>query len=98
MAVKFFGQYLVEKGIVTRDALVQAIELQENRNLKLGEMTVAMGCCSQADIDRAHQHQLTKDMKLGDLLVELGILTLNQLKDVLVRQKNSHLYIGEALF
>jgi len=97
MAVKFFGQYLVEKGIVTRDALLQAIELQEQKNLKLGEMAIVMGCCTQADIDRAHQYQFTKDMKLGDLLVESGILTATQLSEVLVRQKNNHLYIGEAL-
>jgi CheY-specific phosphatase CheX len=29
--------------------------------------------------------------------VELGILTLNQLKDIVTRQQNTHLYIGEAL-
>ena len=36
-------------------------------------------------------------MKLGDLLVEMGFLTLTQLDDVITRQKNTHLYIGEAL-
>ncbi len=97
MAVKFFGQYLVEKGIVSRDVLLKAIDLQERKNLKLGEMAVAMGCVTQADIERAHNAQLSKDMKLGDLLVEMGILTLNQLNDIITRQKNTHLYIGEAL-
>ena len=97
MAVKFFGQFLVEKGVVSRDKLLKAIELQERKNLKLGEMAIAMGYCAQSDIDRAHQYQFSKDMKLGDILIELGILTLNQLNDVLVRQKNNHLYIGEAL-
>lgn len=97
MAVKFFGQFLVEKGIVSTDALLKAIELQEQKNLKLGEMAVSMGYITQADIDRAHNAQFSKDMKLGDLLVEMGILTLNQLNEVITRQKNTHLYIGEAL-
>jgi len=97
MAVKFFGQFLVEQGIVSRDNLLKAIELQERKNLKLGEMALSMGYCTHEDIDRAHLYQLTKDMKLGDILVELGILTLNQLNEVLVRQKNDHLFIGEAL-
>jgi len=97
MAVKFFGQYLVEKGIVSRDVLLKAIDLQERKNLKFGEMAVSMGCVTQADIDRAHNAQLSKDMKLGDLLVEMGILTLNQMNDIVTRQKNTHLYIGEAL-
>ncbi len=97
MAVKFFGQFLVEKGLVNRESLLQAIELQEQKNLKLGEMALSMGYVTQADIERAHNAQMSKDIKLGDMLVEMGILTLNQLNEVITRQKNTHLYIGEAL-
>lgn len=97
MAVKFFGQFLVEQGAVTSEALLHAIELQERTNLKLGEMAVAMGYITADDIERAHAAQLSKDMKLGDLLVDLGILTAAQLQEVIDRQKATHLYIGEAL-
>jgi CheY-specific phosphatase CheX/mannitol/fructose-specific phosphotransferase system IIA component len=97
MAVKFFGQFLVERGIVSREALLKAIELQEEKNLKLGEMAVAMGFVSPAEIERAHRAQFSRDIRLGDLLVEMGILTQKQLHEVMTRQKNSHLYIGEAL-
>ena len=97
MAVKFFGQFLVEKNIVTRDALLRAIDLQDQKNLKLGEMAVSMGYITQPDIVRAHYAQMTKDLKLGDLLIEMGLLTLNQLNDTITHQKNTHLYIGEAL-
>ncbi|NTW88764.1 MAG: chemotaxis protein CheX, partial [Desulfobulbaceae bacterium] len=41
MAVKFFGQFLIEQGVVTSDALLNAINLQDKNNLKLGEMAVA---------------------------------------------------------
>jgi CheY-specific phosphatase CheX len=97
MAVKFFGQFLVEHGIVTGDALLNAIHLQDNNNLKLGEMAEAMGLITPADIQRAHNAQMSRDMKLGDLLVEMGYLTIVQLNDIITRQKNTHLYIGEAL-
>lgn len=97
MAVKFFGQFLVEQGVVTSEALLNAINLQDKINLKLGEMAVEMGLISAADIQRAHNAQMSKDMKLGDLLVEMGFLTIAQLNDVITRQKNTHLYIGEAL-
>ncbi len=97
MAVKFFGQFLIEQGAVTSESLLHAIELQERTNLKLGEMAVAMGYITAADIERAHGAQLSKDMKLGDLLVELGILSADQLQEVIARQKATHLYIGEAL-
>jgi len=97
MAVKFFGQFLVEHDAVTGESLLHAIELQERTNLKLGEMAVALGYITQQDIEAAHAAQLSKDMKLGDLLVELGFLSANQLEEVISRQKATHLYIGEAL-
>ena len=97
MAVKFFGQFLVEQGIVTNEALLNAINLQDKNNLKLGEMAVSMGLITPEDIQRAHNAQMSKDMRLGDLLVEMGFLTLDQVNDVATRQKNTHLYIGEAL-
>ncbi len=97
MAVKFFGQYLVEQGTITMDGLRNAVELQEKRNLKLGELAMEMGLISVADIQLAHNEQMTRDVKLGDLLVDRGLLSPAQLNDLLVRQKNNHLYIGEAL-
>jgi len=97
MAVKFFGQFLVEQDAVTGESLLHAIELQERTNLKLGEMAVAMGFITQQDIETAHSAQLSKDMKLGDLLVDLGFLSPLQLDEVISHQKATHLYIGEAL-
>ncbi len=97
MAVKFFGQFLVERNLVSREALLQAIALQDEKNLKFGEMAVSMGYVTQADIERAHNAQMSKDLKLGDMLVEMGVLTLEQMNEVFTRQKSTHLYIGEAL-
>lgn len=97
MAVKFFGQFLVENNLVSREALLKAIDLQEQNNLKFGEMALSMGYVTQAEIERAHNAQMSKDLKLGDLLIEMGIMTVDQLNDVITRQKNTHLYIGEAL-
>lgn len=97
MAVKFFGQYLVEKGVVSTDLLLKAIALQESTNLKFGEMAKAMGFVSEADITRVHDAQRTEDLQFGDMCVKLGILTAAQIQEILTKQKNSHLYIGEAL-
>jgi CheY-specific phosphatase CheX len=97
MAVKFFGQFLVEKGAVTRLALLQAIDLQEKTNLKFGEMVLEMGLMTTADIARVHLAQRSEDLHFGDMTVKLGILTEDQVEQVLTRQRNNHLYIGEAL-
>lgn len=97
MAVKFFGQFLVEKGAVTRMALLQAIDLQEKTNLRFGEMVIEMGLMTTTDLARIHQAQRREDLHFGDMAVKMGIITDDQVQQVLTRQRNNHLYIGEAL-
>lgn len=97
MAVKFFGQFLVENGVVSREILLQAIELQESVNLSFGATCLAMGILTDADIERIHNAQRIEDLRFGDMAVKLGLLSNDQMMQVLARQKNSHLYIGEAL-
>lgn len=97
MAVKFFGQYLIEQGVITHSALLEAIKLQDATNRKIGEVVAEMGLMSQADIARVHQAQRNEDVRFGDKAVEMGFLSEEQLQQALTRQRNSHLYIGEAL-
>lgn len=97
MAVKFFGQFLLEKGAVTREALLKAVELQESVNLKFGETAMAMKLLTEKDIRRIHDAQRSEDLMLGDMAVKLGILTREQISQVLDHQQKSHLRIGEAL-
>lgn len=97
MAVKFFGQFLVEKGVVSRDVLLQAVELQESVNLSFGATALSMGFLREADIERVHNAQRNEDLRFGDMAVKLGIMTAEQMQHVLTKQKNAHLYIGEAL-
>lgn len=97
MAVKFFGQFLVEQGIVSRGVLLQAVELQESVNLSFGATALSMGFLNEADIERVHNAQRNEDLRFGDMAVKLGIMTTEQMQQVLTKQKNAHLYIGEAL-
>lgn len=97
MAVKFFGQFLVEAGAVTREALLAAVELQERHNLRFGEVAVAMGFATKAEIERAHLAQRHEDLQLGHILVRQGVMTEAQMDQVVTRQRNSHLFVGEAL-
>jgi hypothetical protein len=97
MAVKFFGQFLIEKGLILSDALLKAIALQDSTNVKFGEMAKSMGFITDADIERVRNAQRKEDLQFGELSVKMGILTLGKLKEILTKQKNSHLCIGEAL-
>jgi CheY-specific phosphatase CheX len=98
MAVKFFGQYLVERGLVSREILLKALELQESVNLRFGEMALTMGFIGQNDVEAIHRAQWKDDLPFGEMAVKLGILTQDQKEQVLIKQRNNHLYIGEAIF
>jgi CheY-specific phosphatase CheX len=83
--------------VVSREILLQAIELQESVNLSFGATSLAMGILTEADIERVNNAQRNEDLRFGDMAVKLGLLTSDQMMQVLARQKNTHLYIGEAL-
>ena len=97
MAVKFFGQFLVETGVVSREDLLKAIDLQEASNLKFGEIAALLGILSDEDIEKIHNAQRTDDLRFGDIALKLGLINREQMQEILTRQKNGHLYIGEAL-
>ena len=97
MAVKFFGQFLVETGVVSREDLLKAIDLQEASNLKFGEIAALLGILSDEDIEKIHNAQRTDDLRFGDIALKLGLINREQMQEILTRQKNGHIYIGEAL-
>lgn len=97
MAVKFFGQFLVEQGIISRDILVKAIALQESRNKSIGDIVQELGFMKEAEVVKVNQAQRTVDLRFGDLAVKMGLLTDEQMKKALARQAESHMYIGNAI-
>ena len=97
MSVKFFGQYILEKNIITPQQLIEAVEYQESKNLKFGEYALLRGYLTEKDIERIQNEQKRVDMRFGELAVKLNILTSAQIQEILTRQKNDHIFIGEAL-
>ncbi len=97
MTPKFFGQYLLEKDILTKDQLIEAINYQKSKILKLGEIAIQRGFLSEKQVAKIHNEQKRTDMRFGDLAVDLKLLTLEQLEEMITIQKNNHIYLGEAI-
>ncbi len=97
MAVKFFGQFLVEKGLISREQLLVALDLQKTTNLKFGEMALKMGLLTDDQIIRVHNAQHSEDQRFGDIAVRIGLLTEAQVQEVLGRQQDTYIYLGAAL-
>jgi CheY-specific phosphatase CheX len=97
MGVKFFGQFLLERGAITREQLLAATELQNERNRPLGAIAVEKGYLSAEQAARINTEQQTTDRRFGELALELGLMTAVQMDEVLRVQRDSRIRIGEAM-
>ncbi len=97
MASRFFGQFLVARGMISPEALAKAVSLQESTNLSFGQTAITLGLLTLDQISRISHAQRTVDMMYGELAVKMGFMTSAQATQVLTEQRHKRIYIGEAL-
>jgi len=97
MGVKFIGQFLLERGVITREQLLLATQLQEARNRPLGAYAVERGYLSLDQAEHINREQQVTDQRFGELAARLGLMNESQISDVLAMQKVNRIRIGEAL-
>jgi hypothetical protein len=91
----FFGQYLLSKGIIDRDALIDAIELQRKTNLSLSEIALRCGYVDSRQNDSILTLYRTTDIGIEDLCAKY--LSAEQLEDLVTIQRSDWIRIGAAL-
>jgi hypothetical protein len=94
---QFFGEFLLQKGIVTRLQLDEGLRLQQERNRPLGLMAIDFGLLSTEQVVRILEEQLISDEPFGQVAVRLGLLSEESLRMLLSQQAEEHLLIGQAL-
>jgi CheY-specific phosphatase CheX len=97
MGAMFFGQYLLSKGIISRAALIDAIELQRRSNLSLTELAVRKGFLSQRQHEAIQARYRTSDVDLETLCLESGLINREQLDELIGIQRSDWIRIGAAL-
>jgi DNA-binding response OmpR family regulator len=92
-----FGQYLVEKGVITPEQHETALQIQ-NKNRLLGEIAVEMNYLSRDDvlqiIDYMERHP---NVQFGEAAVSLGLINANQLRYLLDIRTRRKVMIGDIL-
>ena len=76
--------------------LLEALELQDYRNLKFGTLAVRSGYLTEDQVEQINEHQRQVDKPFGDLAVEMNLMTAAQVEEVLTFQKNNYLFLGDA--
>lgn len=97
MAAKFFGQFLLEAGLIDKDQLLEALQVQRDSNPMLGELAQARGWLTAAQAARINERQRAEDKRFGDIAGEMGLLTAGQVDQLLDEQKSRRKLFGEIL-
>ncbi|WP_372369136.1 chemotaxis protein CheX [Candidatus Uabimicrobium sp. HlEnr_7] len=97
MSVKFFGQFLLERGRILKEELMDALDFQKSVNVKLGTLALDAGYLKAEQIEGIHGVQQRTDKMFGEIALEQSLLSPEQLEELLVIQKNERITLGEAL-
>ncbi len=97
MVAKFFGQWLLEKGAISREDLLAALDLQKRNNLSLGQLAVECDYLTPAQAQSINMEQQRKDRRFGEIATERGLLSDEQVDELLAAQKKRKVFLGQAL-
>jgi hypothetical protein len=97
MTACFFGRYLLDKSLVTEGQLSEALALQMDNNLCIGDMAVAADLLTTQQVAKLNDCQRQCDILIGDLAVQEGLLSTADLERLTSQQHYNNISIGEAL-
>ncbi|SCP95118.1 chemotaxis protein CheX [Anaerobium acetethylicum] len=97
MYTQFFGNYLLSKGLVTSEQMVEAIRYTKTVHLKLGMLAIHAGYMTSGEVEQVHILQTRISKPFGELAVAEGFLTPEQVTELLSAQKPGFLLLGQAL-
>jgi len=97
MVSKFFGQYLIDLGVISGYDLVRVLKLQEKYNLPFGGILIKMGMMTAEQTTEIYAAQKYDDLSFGELAVKNGFLTVEQLNRALKAKEEMHMRLGQAL-
>lgn len=97
MYTQFFGNFLLSRGVVTSEQLIEAIQEQSSTHLKLGTLAIHAGFMTASEADNIIIMQTHQDKRFGELAIEGGYLTEEQVNTLLKMQKPDYLLLGQSL-
>lgn len=97
MHTQFFGNFLLNKGTITPEQLIEALKVQSTAHQKLGTLAIHSGYMSAIEVEDVFITQTHYDKRFGELAVELGYLTQEQVDELLTIQLPNYMLLGQIL-
>lgn len=97
MYTQFFGNFLLSRGVVTSEQLINAIKEESTTHIKLGTLAIHAGYMTASEADNIIIMQTHEDKRFGELAVQGGYMTEEQVNSLLKMQKPDYLLLGQIL-
>lgn len=93
-----FGEFLIDKKVIDSETLVEALHLQNKRNvMQLGETAIKVGAIDADQLLEILSVQETIDERFEEVALLMGYLTQDMIDDLRDTQERDQQYIGEIL-
>lgn len=97
MYTQFFGNFLLNKKIITTEQLMEALKIQSSTHQKLGTLAIHAGYMSANEVEDVYIMQTHYDKRFGELAIQLGYLTQKQVSELLELQLPDYMKLGQVL-
>lgn len=97
MFSQYFGHYLLNRELITREQLADVLAFQQSVHVRFGVLAIDEGLLTPQQVEEVHEKQKQVDKRFGEIAVELGYLTEEQVDSLVSTQKQAHLYLAQAL-
>lgn len=93
----YFGKYLVNQNVITKEECDNVIEKQKSARVKLGLLAVETKLMTQAQADEVNTLQTLMDKRFGDIAMTKGYLTEEQVGELLKKQGDAYLQFVQTI-
>lgn len=93
----FFGQFLLNQGVLTANELNRLLDISKSTKVKLGVLAINSGLMTADNVNRINTLQGKIDKRLGEIAIDEGYLTEPELEMLLSVQNSEHLKLSQTL-
>lgn len=97
MFTQLFGSFLLRKGVVSPEQLLEAMKTTSQSHVKLGTLCIHAGLMSAAEVEKVYILQTHIDKRFGEIAIDEGYLTASQVEELMENQGPNYLLLAQSL-
>jgi hypothetical protein len=93
----FFGQYLINRGLIDEDVLLHALNIQRKKSTPIGELAIMKKYVKVSEVLDILNSQINTPYSFGEMGIKMGYLTKNKVDNLMELQSESRPNLGSIL-